>query len=295
MSTADGPDPLVDPDHRAPWPTDREARSRAGGADIDEADHEPRLVLMIGVRPESSLIWTKVQPLLLSHGLTVCTIDRPGHRRGDGAYACLGDYAAAIARILDERHASPEVIVAHSLGIGTALALATSGSYDVQALVLIEPDAGQLAVTVTDRVLAAPVIGPALSWIGFRTAGLALHIPALRARMLTRGCGLSVTDAKKVVRSLTYGKSWQRFTVEQRRLVAAAHQLQKRLSEIRCPVVTVTAARGQGLRTHHIVAGAPRGLAANIITTDAQHVVRIDDPGAVVRAVLQALTTVPIP
>lgn len=105
----------------------------------------------------------------------------------------------------------------------------------------------QLAVTVTARVLTAPLIGPALSWIGFRTAGLALHIPALRARMLTRGCGLSVTDAKKVVRSLTYGKSWHRFTAEQRRLVTAAHQLQKLLSEIRCPVVAVTAPRGRAL------------------------------------------------
>jgi pimeloyl-ACP methyl ester carboxylesterase len=295
MATPDHPDPLVCPDHRAAWPTDREARSRAGRADIDETGHEPRLVLMIGARPESSLIWTKVQPLLLSHGLTVCTIDRPGHRRGDGAYACLGDYAAAIARILDERHASPEVIVAHSLGIGTALALATSGSYDVHALVLIEPDARQLAVTVTDRVLAAPVIGPALSWIGFRTAGLALHIPALRARMLTRGCGLSVTDAKEVVRSLTCGRSWYRFTAEQRRLVTAAHQLQRLLSEIRCPVVTVTATRGRGLHPYNATVMVTQAPAANIITTDAPRVVPVDDLETVVTAVLQAFTTVPIP
>jgi pimeloyl-ACP methyl ester carboxylesterase len=250
---------------------------------------------MIGVRPESSGIWTRVRPLLLSHGLTVCTVDRPGGRRGDRAYACLGDYAAAIGRILDERHASPEVIVAHSLGIGTALALATSGSYDVHALVLIEPDARQLAVTMTDRILAAPVIGPALSWIGFRTAGLALHIPALRARMLTRRFGLPATDAMKVVRSLTYGKSWHTFTAEHRRLVTAAHQLQKLFSEIRCPVVTVTAARGRGLHPHEVTVMATQGPAANIITTDAQHVVPLDDLETVVTAVLRAFTTVPVP
>jgi pimeloyl-ACP methyl ester carboxylesterase len=291
MPTGDRPTPLVDPGRRASRSTDSEARSRTGRAGIEEA--EPHLVLMIGVRPESSLIWTKVQPLLLSHGLTVCTIDRPGHRRGDGAYACLGDYAAAIARILDERHASPEVIVAHGLGIGTALALATSGSYDVHALVLIEPDTGQLAVTVTDRILAAPVIGPALSWIGFRAAGLALHIPALRARWLTRRFGLAATDAKKVVRSLTHGKSWHTFTAEQRRLVTVAHQLQKLLSEIRCPVVTVTAARG--LHPHNGTAMVKQVSEANIITTDARHVVPLDDFETVVTAVLQAFTSVPIP
>jgi hypothetical protein len=79
MTTTDRPDPLVYPDHRASRSTDREPRSRAGRADIGKADHEPHLVLLIGVRPESSLIWTNVQPLLLSHGLTVCTIDRPGY------------------------------------------------------------------------------------------------------------------------------------------------------------------------------------------------------------------------
>jgi pimeloyl-ACP methyl ester carboxylesterase len=295
MPTTDRLAPLADPDHRASRSTGSEARSRAGRADFEEAEREPHLVLMIGVRPESSLIWTKVQPLLLSHGLTVCTIDRPGYRRGDGAYACLGDYAAAIARILDGRHASPEVIVAHGLGIGTALALATSGSYDVHALVLIESDAGDLAVTMTDRVLAAPVIGPALSWIGFRTAGLALHIPALRERMLTRRFGLPAADAKKVVRSLTYGKSWCRFTAEQRSLVTAADLLQKRLGEIRCPVVTVTAARGRGLHPHDVTAMAKQLPAPNIITTDAPHGVAIDELETVVKAVLQALTTVPIP
>ncbi len=146
---------------------------------------------------------------------------------------------------------------------------------------------------MTDRLLAAPVIGPALSWIGFRAAGLALHIPALRSRMLTRRFGLSAADAKKVVRSLTYGESWLRFTAEHRRLVTAAHQLQKLLGEIRCPVVTVTAAGGRGLDPHHVTALVKRVPTANLNTTDAQHVVPLDDLETVVTAVLEALTTVP--
>ncbi len=147
---------------------------------------------------------------------------------------------------------------------------------------------------MTDRVLAAPVIGPALSWIGFRTAGLALHNPALRVRMLQRGCGLSATNAKKVVHSLTYGKSWYRFTAEQRRLVTAAHQLQRLLGEIRCPVVTVTAARGRGLHPHNVTAMVKQIPAPNLITTDAQHVVPVDDLETIVKAVLQVFATAPI-
>jgi pimeloyl-ACP methyl ester carboxylesterase len=134
-----------------------------------------------------------------------------------------------------------------------------------------------------------------LSWVGFRTAGLALHIPALRTQILIRRCGLTITDAKKVVRSLTYGKSWHDFAAEQRRLVTAAHQLQKHFSEIRCPVVIVTAAREPGCYPDDVAAMAKQLTAANIITTDAQHAAPIDDPETVVKAVLQTLTMVPTP
>jgi pimeloyl-ACP methyl ester carboxylesterase len=292
MPTTDRPDPLVDPEHRVSRSADRETRSRAGPAAIGDADHVPRPVLLIGGPPESSLFWTKVQPLLHGHSLTVLTTDRPSHP--DEPAGCLVDNAAAIARLLDKRHASPAVIVAHSLGTGTALALATTAPHHVHAVVLIDPDAGPVTVTRTDRILAARIIGPALSWVGFRAAGLALHIPALRAQILTRHCGLSVTDAKKVVRSLSYGKSWRSFTAEQRRLVTAANQLQKQFSEIRCPVVIVTAARDRGLHPHNVAAMAKQLPAANIITTDAQHVVPTDHPETVVvKAVLQAFTTVP--
>jgi hypothetical protein len=62
MPTTDRPEPLVGPDHRASRSADRETRSRAGRADIEDAEYEPHLVLPIGGLPESSLIWTKVQP-----------------------------------------------------------------------------------------------------------------------------------------------------------------------------------------------------------------------------------------
>jgi pimeloyl-ACP methyl ester carboxylesterase len=263
--------------------------------DIEHADHEPHLVLLIGGPPESSLIWTKVDPLLRNQGLTVLTVDRPSCRYAYESPGRQDDNAAAIARLLAERRASAEVIVAHGLGTGIALALATSAPHQARALVLIDPAAGPLAVTLTDRVLAAPIIGPLLSWVGFRTAGLALHIPALRTQILSRRFGLTVTQAKGVVRLLTHGRTWRSFTTEQRRLVTDARQLQKRLSKIPCPTVIVTAARDRGCHQDDVAAMAKRLPAANIITTDAERVVPIDDPQTVVKAIIQALTTVAIP
>jgi pimeloyl-ACP methyl ester carboxylesterase len=263
--------------------------------DIEQADHEPHLVLLIGGPPESSPIWTKVHPLLRSQGLAVLTVDRPSCRYAYEPPGRQDDKAAAIARLLAERHASAEVIVAHGLGTGVALALASSAPHHARALVLIDPAAGPLAVTRTDRLLAAPIIGPVLSWVGFRTAGLALHIPALRTQILTRRFGLTLTQARRVVRLFTHGKTWRSFTTEQRRLVTDARQLQKRLSKIRCPTVIVTAAGDRGLHPDDVAAMAKQLPAANIITTDAERVVPIDDPQTVVKAIIQALTTVAIP
>ncbi len=267
----------------------------ADRSDIEHADHEPLLVLLIGGPPESSLIWTKVHPLLRNQGLTVLTLDRPSSRYAYEPQGRQGDNAAAIARLLAEQDASAEVIVAHGLGTAIALTMAATAPHHVRALVLVDPAAGPVAVTRTDRLLAAPIIGPVLSWVGFRTAGLALHIPALRTQILTRRFGLTVTQAKKVVRSLTHGKSWRSFTAEQRRLVAEARQLQERLREIRCPTVIVAAARDRGFHRDDVAAMAKQLPAANIITTDAEHVVPIDDPQTVVKAIIQTLATVAIP
>jgi pimeloyl-ACP methyl ester carboxylesterase len=252
-----------------------------------------RPVLLIGGQPESSPIWTKVGPLLRSHGLNVRTIDRPDDRHASGAAGRLHD-AAATAWLLDKRNTAPAVIVAHSLGTATALALAVTAPHHTHALVLIDPATGPLAVTRTDRLLAAPIIGPALSWAGFRTAGLALHIPALRAQILTRRFGLTVTQAKEVVRLFSHGRTWRSFTAEQRRLVTEARHLQERLREIRCPVVIITAAHDRGPYPHDVAAMAEQLPAANIITTDAEHFVPIDDPQTVVKAIIQTLTTVAV-
>lgn len=129
---------------------------------------------------------------------------------------------AALVKILEERQDSPAVIVGHSLGAGIALALAATAPRHVRALVLIAPAAGPSAITGTDRVLAAPIIGPTLTWFGFRAAGWALHIPPLRQRILTDRIGLSATNVKEVVCRVTHGQVWRSFTIEQRHLVTDA-------------------------------------------------------------------------
>ena len=182
------------------------------------------------------------------------------------------------------------MIVGHSLGAGIGLSLAATAPHHVRALVLVAPAAGAGAVTVTDRVLAAPFIGSAVTWLGFRAAGLALLIPPLRTRILIDRFGLTVGEAKEVARRFIHGEVWRSFTVEQQRLVGEADRLQERLGDIRCPVVIVAGTRDRVVRPHVVAAMARRLPTEGVITTDAGHLVPMDDPETVVQAVFRALT-----
>jgi pimeloyl-ACP methyl ester carboxylesterase len=293
MTMTKGPDPLLDPDHLASRSSEEggsgRAQQRVPRADIDDAADEVHNVLLIHGQPGSSLIWTRVLPLLRSRGLSVLAIDRPGYGHTGGLAVDQFANAAAIAQVLERRQDSPAVIVGHSLGAGIALALAATAPRHVRALVLIAPAAGPSAITVSDRLLAAPIIGPTLTWFGFRAAGFALHIPLLRRRILTDRIGLSGADAKEVVRRITHGQVWRSFTIEQRHLVTDAHRLQDQLGAIQCPVVIVAGTRDRIVRPR-LVATLASGLAESRITkTDTGHLIPVDDPGAVVKAVLRAL------
>jgi len=255
----------------------------------DTADEQAYSVLLIHGQPGSSLIWTRVRPLLAACGLQVLSIDRPGYGHTAGETLSQFDNAAALATVLDEQRTDPAIVVGHSLGAGIALALAATAPHHVRALVLIAPAAGPTAITATDRALAAPVLGPTLSWLGFRAAGLALHLPLLRRRILTERIGLTATDADEVVRRITRGDVWRSFTGEQRHLVTDAHRLQHHLGGITCPVVIIAGTRDRIVRPRIVAAMARQLPEANLITTDTGHLIPIDDPEAVVNGVLRAL------
>jgi pimeloyl-ACP methyl ester carboxylesterase len=196
--------------------------------------------------------------------------------------------AAAVAHLLDEQR-SPAVIVGHSLGAGIALALAANAPQHVRALVLVAPAVGAQSITITDRLLAAPILGPSLIWFGFRALGLALHLAPLRSRVLTKRVGLSAGDSKEVVRRITYGNTWRSFIVEQRHLVADAVRLRDQIRRIDCPVLIVA-----GSRDRIATAGVVRALSkhlpgAEVTMTNTGHLIPIDDPEAVASAVQSAV------
>jgi pimeloyl-ACP methyl ester carboxylesterase len=243
-------------------------------------------VLLLHGHPGPSLIWKKLQQRLCGHGMRVLVPDRLGD---SGTALDHFDAAAALARLVDEQGHSPVVVVGHSAGARAALTLAADAPHHVRALVLLAPADGPAAITATDRLLAAPVLGPTLSWLGFRAAGLLLRVPRVRQHLLTERAGLSVADAKEVARLVAHGTAWRRFTIEQRQLVIDAHRAQQELRNVHCPVVIV-AGRHDRVADPDAVGELVRRLPESIVVTaDAGHLIPFDEPDVVVDAVLRAL------
>jgi pimeloyl-ACP methyl ester carboxylesterase len=156
---------------------------------------------------------------------------------------------AAALQRLLQHQRSAAIVVGHGVGAGTALALAAIAPHHVGSLVLVAPDAG---VSVVSRIAS-------------RLAGVAWQVRRRLRRSAIRGRGVIVPS---------------------RRLVMDARQLEPHLPPVQCPILVVA-----GARDRKAPAGAVRRKLPDfdLITTDAQHPIPVDDPGVVATAVLRAL------
>jgi magnesium chelatase accessory protein len=256
----------------------------------DSGDEAPAVLLLDGP-PGTPSIWHWVQPVLRSRGVHACTVTRPGSAASAGqAEDPFTTAAADIARLLHDQRWGPAVVVGYSAGAGTALALAAGAARSVRALVLVAPAAGLPSISIADRLLAAPAVGPVVTWIGFRVAGLALHLPALRRAILTTRAGLCTSEAKQVVAHITFGSSWRTFASDQRRLVSDTRRRNQLLGLIDCPVLVVDASHDR-IVAHRTGTALRRLLPGSQVITIAAsgRLIPIDDPDSVVDAVLRAL------
>lgn len=256
-------------------------------ADDEDGGGAPRVLLLDGPAG-ASLVWQRVLPALRSRGLRAGTVCWPDYAAPPGVEADPFADAAAIAQLLDDQHRPPAVIVGHGSGAGVALALAASSPRHVRALVLVGP--APQSISMTDRMLAAPMLGPAVTCLGFRAAGIALHLPLLRRRILMTRAGLNASDAKQIVRRITYGAVWRRFTIEQRRLLSDARRRHEQFRRIDCPILIIAATHDRIVAARTVTALHRRLPGSKLTTTDTRgHLIPIDDPDSVADAVLQAL------
>jgi pimeloyl-ACP methyl ester carboxylesterase len=256
----------------------------------DGGEEAPSVLLLDGP-PGTPFMWHRVLPVLRRRGVPPCTVKRPDNPATAGQAGDPFTTAAAdIAQLLDDQQRCPAVIVGHGVGAGTALALAAGAPRHVRALVLVAPAAGLRSISTVDRLLAAPMLGPVVTCLGFRLAGLALHLPTLRRGILTTRAGLNARDAKQFVRHITFGSAWRTFVSVQRRLVSDARRRNQQLSRIDCPVLIVDGTRDRIIAPRTGTALRRLLPDSEVITTAATgHLIPIDDPDCVADAVLRAL------
>lgn len=249
----------------------------------------PAVVLLHG-QPGHGADWDPVLPLL--DGLQILTPTRPGY---DGTPAGgFGVNAAAVLRLLDRAELDQAVVIGHSWGGGVALRLALDAPDRVLALGLLGSVGSSKALTLTDRLLAAPVLrggsARAADRLGTRMARIT---EAASGSRLGRAARASL---RETMQGLSH-EDWVAYAVEQHAFVREAPALARQLGEIRVPAVVTV-----GRRDVIVSPRAQRDLAdrlprAELIEHRGGHLVQLECPDVVARTIRRAVerATTPLP
>jgi pimeloyl-ACP methyl ester carboxylesterase len=209
---------------------------------VSEQGHG-RAVLFIHGQPGSARDFDQVAPLLADdHRLLMP--DRPGYGASGGPPLSMVENADALAGVLDDLETGGTTLVGHSYGGGIAILLAARRPELVSGLVLAGSVGGKDSVDAFDHVLAAPVVGDAVSAVSLfalanvfpRIGDAAVLAPAgVRERlrvMLPHSDYLSwnLSDGREVLRT---------FLFEQRTLVREIGEVERALGQIDTPTVVI--------------------------------------------------------
>ena len=111
--------------------------------------------------------WRRVVPLLTAAGHEVVALDLPGFGESDRPtrrefrYDAQA-YVRTIVRVLDALAIERATLVGHSMGAGIAIVAAANNPERVARLVLADPLAYAARISLEERAVLAPIVGPAL-------------------------------------------------------------------------------------------------------------------------------------
>jgi pimeloyl-ACP methyl ester carboxylesterase len=241
----------------------------------------PTVVLLHG-QPGAAADWDQVLPHL--SGRRVLTPTRPGY---DGSPAGgFGVNAAAVLRLMDEHEVERAVVAGHSWGGGVALRLALDAPGRVGALALLGSVGSRKSLTLTDRLLAAPVLRGGGARVADRLGVRAARLAEAASGSRLGSAGHELLRARLAQLS---SEDWAAYAVEQRTFVHEAPALARQLGEVAVPAVVAV-----GTRDVIVSARAQRDLAAclphaELVEHGGGHLVQLENPELVARAVRRAV------
>jgi pimeloyl-ACP methyl ester carboxylesterase len=251
-------------------------------ADIGGAG--PAVVLLHG-QPGSAADWSEVTARLRTDH-TVIVPDRLGYGRTGGRAGGFAANADAAVRLLDDANVDRAVVAGHSWGGGVAIALMQRRPDRVVGAVLIAPVVPVDRPGRLDRLLAVPVLAPAVASVALGAAGRALSWPPVRRAIGGWRGGLSDDQLQGMADSWRRRESWRSFVIEQRALVGELPGLAAGLGAIRVPVTVVvgTADRIVPASGGARLAGAIPG--ATLVRMErAGHLLMAERPGEIAAAI----------
>lgn len=209
----------------------------AGMRGVLDGDSGPVVVLLHG-QPGGALDWAPVVARLRGDH-RVLAVDRPGYASAGGADATgFRGNADGLAELLDTLGVEEATVVGHSWGGGVALAFALRHPQRVAGLVLVSAVGSPSALSRLDTVLAAPVLGAAVSLVVYR-----LLAPRVVRRWLRRvGGGLDPDHAAAIAADVSAWRrqpTWRSVLVEQRAMVRRTARLWGQLSDVAVPTTVL--------------------------------------------------------
>ncbi len=200
-------------------------------------------VLFVHGQPGLGSDWDEVAARLPDHRVLV--VDRPGYGRSGPDVLSIEGNAQLLAELVTERQAAPVTVVGHSYGGGVAIELAASRPELVAGLVLVGSIGRADSLNVLDHLLAAPVMGEALSAAGLFTLGHVL--PRVRQLVGAQHHGAlqwlraTLPDERYDRVSAQRGRQvWRSFVAEQRSLVREIGVVEGALGSVRAPTTVIS-------------------------------------------------------
>ncbi len=215
-------------------------------ADADGEHGAGRPVLLLHGQPGSGTVWAPVTRLLEGR-YRVLAPDRPGYDPAGRPAVGLAANARWAAALLEDRAAHPATVVAHSWSGGAAVLLAVDRPDLVASLVLVGAACTPDSLDATDRILALPGVGDALTAAGLVVLGdllprLRRHVHRAPERFRDRLATLLPDRAVLGEVRGARGRRRRTFVAEERALLAELPDVAAALGRVAVPTAVVTGA-----------------------------------------------------
>jgi len=242
-------------------------------------------VLLLHGQPGGAGVWFRVQPALAGAGVRAIAVDRPGYGRTGGRAVGFARNARLAFELLDTLGVGAVTVVGHSWSGAVALAMALQQPERVRGLVLQGSIGGERSVSVADRILAAPVLGPLAFSAGLRAVAFGLPRERIRRRIAPEFDGLSYDRLETIAAAWSNARTARSVAHEQRSMIAELPVIEAQLARVQSPVVVLV-----GRQDKRVPPASQRSLAerlpnAELVEVDGGHLLAAEAPETIADAV----------